>query len=144
MLWYGWLAFMVLFGGLGGLIVNGMDYNSIVEGKSSSNVGISSSSDAATLDKLERLIEQVKDPTKDAETFAELEEVLIEYLSSPDNVKRCQSIIDDIREIQDDVSANPLLMNDGELTEKAGQLMYDLTNTYGCNDPRIKDKLNWP
>jgi len=36
------------------------------------------------------------------------------------------------------------LMNDRELTEKAGQLMYDLTNTYGCNDPRIKDKLNWP
>lgn len=137
MLWYGWLAFMVLFGGLSGLIVNGMDYDFIVESKSSSNA-------ETTLKQLERLVEQVKDPSKDAETYAELEEVIIEYLSSPENVRMCQSIIDDIKEIQDDVSANPSLMNDRELTKKAGQLMYDLTNTYGCNDPRIEDKLNWP
>ncbi len=134
MLWYGWLAFMVLFGGLGGLIVNGMDSDYVIESKTSSN----------TLKQLEKLSEQVKDPSRDAETFAELEEVIIEYLSSPENVRMCQSIIDDIKEIQDDVLANPSLMNDRELTERAGQLMYDLTNTYGCNDPRIKDKLNWP
>jgi len=135
MLWYGWVGFMVLFGGLGGLIINGMDSNYVIEGKTSSEI---------TLDKLERLVEQVKDPTKDAETYAELEEVIIEYLSSPENVRMCQSIIDDIKEIQDDVIANPSLINDVELTKKAGQLMYDLTNTYGCNDPRIEDKLNWP
>lgn len=135
MLWYGWVGFMVLFGGLGGLIINGMDSNYVIEGKTSSEI---------TLDKLERLVEQVKDPTKDAETYAELEEVIIEYLSSPENVRMCQSIIDEIKEIQDDVFANPSLMNDRELTKKAGQLMYDLTNTYGCSDPRIKDKLNWP
>ena len=137
MLWYGWLAFMVLFGGLAGLIVNGMDFDFIVESKTSSNA-------ETTLKQLEKLVEQVKDPSRDAETYAELEEVIIEYLSSPENVRMCQSIIDDIKKIQNDVSANPSLINDVELTKKAGQLMYDLTNTYGCNDPRIEDKLNWP
>ncbi|MCH7969348.1 MAG: hypothetical protein IH841_08920 [Thaumarchaeota archaeon] len=137
MLWYGWLAFMVLFGGLAGLIVNGMDFDFIVESKTSSNA-------ETTLKQLEKLVEQVKDPSRDAETYAELEEVIIEYLSSPENVRVCQSIIDDIKKIQNDVSANPSLINDVELTKKAGQLMYDLTNTYGCNDPRIEDKLNWP
>ena len=137
MLWYGWLAFMVLFGGLAGLIVNGMDFDFIVESKTSSNA-------ETTLKQLEKLVERVKDPSRDAETYAELEEVIIEYLSSPENVRVCQSIIDDIKKIQNDVSANPSLINDVELTKKAGQLMYDLTNTYGCNDPRIEDKLNWP
>ena len=88
MLWYGWLAFMVLFGGLAGLIVNGMDFDFIVESKTSSNA-------ETTLKQLEKLVEQVKDPSRDTETYAELEEVIIEYLSSPENVRVCQSIIDD-------------------------------------------------
>jgi len=113
MLWYGWLAFMVLFGGLAGLIVNGMDFDFIVESKTSSNA-------ETTLKQLEKLVEQVKDPSRDAETYAELEEVIIEYLSSPENVRVCQSIIDDIKKIQNDVSANPSLINDVELTKKCG------------------------
>ena len=139
MQWYGVLGIAVFAGILGGLVFNGMDFNymiaKITPGQSeSSNLGLQK-----LVQQAQKLAEQAKDPTRDAETLAELEQLLDDFVGSPSHVQACQQTINELQKIIDGFPANQY---DPKALKRAGELTNDLYNNLFCMS--IKDKLVFP